>query len=222
MNTSQRTPAGRLHLGKMFALAAVVGLGASLAACGPQGTTAPESAPPASTSSPSPSAGPSASTGAAEAAPATESAAPSAPATPEPALCTAASLAGALDDSGGGAAGHIYMKLVVTNSSDTECILDGYPGVSLVAAGTIEPIGAPADRDPNAPSTGPIALAPGQSSTAVLNYTQADNYQGCQREQADSVLLYPPSATDSLEIPHPLTACGNADIKLLTIGAFQP
>ncbi|MGP9501542.1 DUF4232 domain-containing protein [Specibacter sp. AOP5-B1-6] len=221
MTIAQRTPAGRPHLGKMFALAAVVGLGASLAACGPQGSTGQESAPPASTSSASPSASPSEPAGTTGEAP-TESPAPSATATPDPALCTAASLAGALDDSGGGAAGHIYMKLVVTNSSDTECILDGYPGVSMVAAGTIDPIGAPADRDPNAPSTGPIALAPGQSSTAVLNYTQADNYQGCQHEQADSVLVYPPSATDSLEIPHPLTACGNADIKLLTIGAFQP
>ncbi len=113
------------------------------------------------------------------------------------------------------------MKLILANTSDADCILDGYPGVSLIKAGTTKPIGAPADRDPQAPSNGPITLAPGQSAAAVLRYTQADNYQDCQRVPADAVLVYPPSATDSLEIPSPLTACINADIKLLSIGAFQ-
>lgn len=114
------------------------------------------------------------------------------------------------------------MRLLVTNTSAVECILDGYPGVSMVAPGSITPIGAPAERDPNAPSNGPITLAPGHSAGATLRYTQADNYQDCQRVQAESILVYPPSATDSLEIPRTLTACSNADIKLLTIGAFQP
>ena len=110
----------------------------------------------------------------------------------------------------------------MTNTSAADCIVDGYPGVSLVAAGSTTPIGAPAQRDPDEPSKGPIALAPGRSAGATLRYTQAGNYQGCQRVQADSVLVYPPSATDSLAIPHPLTACSNADIKLLAIGAFMP
>ncbi len=136
-------------------------------------------------------------------------------------LCTATSLSGSLDDSGGGAAGSVYMKLVLSNSGSADCILDGYPGVSLVKAGTIDPIGAPAERDPAAPSNGPITLGPGQGATATLRYTQAGNYPGCESEQADSVLVYPPSDTGHLEIAHPLTACSNTDIKLLTIGAFQ-
>lgn len=114
------------------------------------------------------------------------------------------------------------MSLVLTNTSAASCILDGYPGVSMVLAGSTEPVGAPAERDAQAPSNGPITLAPGQHAAAVLRYTQAGNYQDCDRVQAASILVYPPSATDSLEIPHPLTACSNADIKLLTIGAFQP
>lgn len=114
------------------------------------------------------------------------------------------------------------MKLVVTNSSGAACILDGYPGVSMVATRSMTPIGAPADRDPAEPSSGPITLEPGQSAAATLRYTQAGNYQNCQRVQAESILVYPPSATDSLEIGHPLTACSNDDVKLLTIGAFQP
>lgn len=126
-----------------------------------------------------------------------------------------------LDSSGGGAAGSVYIKLILTNNSESECILDGYSGVSMVKAGSIEPIGAPAERDPAAPSNGPIVLIPSGSATAVLRYTQADNYPNCQKVQADAVLVYPPEATDHLEIPNPLTACSNADVKLLTIGAFQ-
>lgn len=114
------------------------------------------------------------------------------------------------------------MKLTLSNKTDADCILDGYPGVSMVKAGSTDPIGAPAERDPAAPSNGPITLAPGEGGTAVLRYTQAGNYQDCQRVNAASILVYPPSATDNLEIAHPLTACSNDSIKLLTIGAFQP
>ncbi|MDO5754400.1 DUF4232 domain-containing protein [Arthrobacter sp.] len=229
MTTSLRDLAKRSSSKRLFALIAVLGLGASLAACGPgnssDGATTPQastsntadttaSATAASASAEAPTSSP------ASTAPASAS---SAPANPVVALCTAASLTGILDDTGGGTAGHIYMKLILSNSSSTNCILDGYPGVSMVLAGTSTPIGAPAERDPLAPSSGPITLAPGQSATAVLRYTQADNYQAaCLRVQADSILVYPPSAYDSLEIPHPLIACSNADIKLLSIGAFQP
>ncbi|MEO8219302.1 MAG: DUF4232 domain-containing protein [Specibacter sp.] len=224
MTSVQRTHSRRFRTSRALAVAAIIGLGASLAACGPQ----------ASPPSPSPSAASASAsaTAAASSTAATPSAVPSA--TPSPsaitptssapastALCTAGSLTGSLDKTGGGAAGHIYMKLILANTSDADCILDGYPGVSLIKAGTTKPIGAPADRDPQAPSNGPITLAPGQSAAAVLRYTQADNYQDCQRVPADAVLVYPPSATDSLEIPSPLTACINADIKLLSIGAFQ-
>ncbi|MCC9067693.1 DUF4232 domain-containing protein [Arthrobacter cryoconiti] len=156
----------------------------------------------------------------------TTSAAPSPTPTPAapaaPALCTAASLAGSIDSSGGGAAGHVYMKLIVKNTSTAACILDGYPGVSMVKAGTDTPLGAPAVRDAQAPSTGPITLTPGQSSAAVLAYTQSGNYQNCMHVSADAIMVYPPSATDKLEIAHPLDACSNVDINLLSIGAFQP
>ncbi|WP_231391921.1 DUF4232 domain-containing protein [Arthrobacter sp. 35W] len=160
----------------------------------------------------------------------TTSASPTATATPSTApstsaaaaLCTAAMLSGSVDDSGGGAAGSIYMKLIVKNTTDKVCILDGYPGVSLVGDGNGTQIGAAADRDPAAPSSGPITLEPGASAAGVLRYTQAGNYQNCERVEADGLRVYPPSATDALYIAHPLTACSNEDIKLLTIGAFQP
>lgn len=220
MNTLKSQPASPSRAVKVLSLAAALGLGALLSACGPATSpgapsTSDASAPSTSASAPaSPTeATPSSSPTAAQ----TTAAVPA-----ETPLCTAASLEGALDASGGGAAGSVFMKLTLTNSSGADCILDGYPGVSMVKAGTIDPIGAPAERNTDEPSAGPITLAPGVGATAVLQYTQADNYQNCQREQADSVLVYPPSATDWLEIPHPLTACSNADTVLLHIGAFQP
>jgi hypothetical protein len=212
------TPTPRHRAGALLGLAAVLGL--ALAGCGtPSGGTA--TTPAATASAP---AGTTASSMDSTARP-MESTAPPVSAsatTAAPALCTAASLRGALDDTGGGAAGHIYMKLILTNKSSTACILNGYPGVSLVKAGSTAAIGAPADRDTSAPSKGPITLVPGKSATAVLAYTQAGNYQDCQRVQAASVLVYPPSAYDHLAIPHPLTACSNKGDHLLKIGAFQP
>lgn len=220
MNTLKSQPASPSRAVKVLSLAVALGLGTLLAACGPATSpgapsTSDASAPATSASAPaSPTeATPSTTPPAAE----TTAAAPA-----QAPLCTAASLTGALDSSGGGAAGSVFMKLTLTNNSGADCILDGYPGVSMVKAGTIVPIGAPAERNADEPSAGPITLAPGVGATAVLQYTQADNYQNCQREQADSVLVYPPSATDWLEIPNPLTACSNADIVLLHIGAFQP
>ncbi len=123
---------------------------------------------------------------------------------------------------GGAGAGQLYQSLVVTNTSNADCILDGYPGVSLVMSGTTDPLGEPAVRDAQAPSNGPITLKPGRASAATLHYSQASNYQDCQRVEAQAFLVYPPSATDSLEVPVSLTACSNPGINLLTIGAFQP
>ncbi len=138
-----------------------------------------------------------------------------------PGLCNASMLAGSVDDTGGGAAGHIYMKLIVKNSSNQTCIIDGYPGVSLVGNGSGTQIGAPADRDAMLPSTGPVTLNPGASAEAQLRYTQAGNYQNCTQTPADGLRVYPPSATDAFFIAHPLTGCSESSIVLLTIGAFR-
>jgi hypothetical protein len=34
--------------------------------------------------------------------------------------------------------------------------------------------------------------------------------------------IYPPEDTASIFLPQPTKACSNAEIELLTIGAFQP
>jgi len=113
------------------------------------------------------------------------------------------------------------MKLNLTNKGSEPCILRGFAGVSLVADAAGAPIGAPATRDDSA-SVADVLLAPGQTGTAVLRYTQARNYQGCSPVDAAGYRIYPPEDTESLFIPQPTTACSNADIALLSIGAFQP
>lgn len=163
----------------------------------------------------------------------TDSASPTGTATPDataaptssaggsPALCKAAGLSAATDATGGGAAGSVYMKLMLTNKGTQPCILRGYPGVSLVANAIGAPIGAPATRD-NTAAPVDVVLAPGKSGTAVLRYTQAKNYMECKVAEAAGYRIYPPEDKASLFLAQPTTACTNADITLLSVGAFQP
>ncbi|HET7782514.1 DUF4232 domain-containing protein [Pseudarthrobacter oxydans] len=138
-----------------------------------------------------------------------------------PARCKAAGLTAATDASGGGAAGSVYMKLNLTNTGAEPCILQGFAGVSLAADGAGAPIGAPATRDETtAPAD--VLLAPGQTGSAVLRYTQAGNYPDCAMVDAAGYRIYPPEDTDSLFLAQPTRACSNAGITLLTIGPFQP
>ncbi|MBE4717609.1 DUF4232 domain-containing protein [Pseudarthrobacter sp. AB1] len=184
-----------------------------LTACGPsqpqtQGTTVPgtNSASPSSTPA-SPDASPSPSSSAT---------------TPAgPALCKAATLSAATDASGGGAAGSVYMKLNLTNTGTAPCLLKGYPGVSLTAGADGAPIGAAATRDETTP-VADVLLAPDQTGTAVLRYTQAANYSDCTLTDAAGYRIYPPEDTASLFLPQPTSACSNANIALLSVGAFQP
>ena len=144
-----------------------------------------------------------------------------APATGEPGLCQAAGLSAATDASGGGAAGSVYMKLNLTNTGSEPCVLRGYAGVSLAADGAGAPIGAPAVRD-EATAPADVLLAPGQTGSAVLRYTQAGNYTDCAMVDAAGYRIYPPEDTASLFLPQPTKACSNTGITLLTIGPFQP
>jgi hypothetical protein len=138
-----------------------------------------------------------------------------------PALCKAAGLSAATDSSGGGAAGSVYMKLNLTNSGSEPCVLRGFAGVSLAADAAGAPIGAPASRDETTAATD-VLLTPGQTGSAVLRYTQAGNYPDCAMVDAAGYRIYPPEDTASLFLPQPTKACSNAEIALLTIGAFQP
>ncbi|HBH59860.1 MAG TPA: hypothetical protein DDY41_17380 [Arthrobacter bacterium] len=130
-------------------------------------------------------------------------------------------MSAATDATGGGAAGSVYMKLNLTNTGSAPCLLKGYPGVSLTANADGEPIGAPAARDETTP-VADVLLAPGQTGSSVLRYTQAANYSDCSLVNAAGYRIYPPEDTASLFLPQPTSACSNANITLLSVGAFQP
>ncbi|WP_347109707.1 DUF4232 domain-containing protein [Paenarthrobacter sp. S56] len=135
-------------------------------------------------------------------------------------LCKADSLTVTTDSTGGGAAGSIYEKLIVTNSGSSPCTIEGFAGVSLAADANGSPIGEPATRENTVPVTR-IELAPGKAAWAEIRYTQAGNYGDCTKVAAAGYRIYPPEDTASLFVPEPHDACSNAGIKLLTVTAFQ-
>jgi hypothetical protein len=186
-----------------------------LTACGPsqpqsQGTSGPAT----TSSSPSPSSAPATSQAPSSTPPS------SAPAPAGPGLCKAATLTATEDSSGGGAAGSVYSKLILTNAGAEPCLLRGFPGVSLTADATGAPIGAPARQDGSSP-VADVLLAPGQAGAAEMRYTQAGNYPDCTVTQAAGYRIYPPEDTASLFLAVPRNACANDEIELLTIGAFH-
>ena len=188
-----------------------------LSGCG--GSAAqPQASPSPATPSASPTTLPAASGAANEtsAAPSSQAAAQSGPA-----LCKVSGLKATTDSTGGGAAGSVYMQLILTNSGSEPCLLKGFAGVSLTAGADGDPIGAAATRDDSTPVTD-VTLAPGQAGTATLRYTQAANFGDCTRTPAAGFRIYPPAETDSLFLAQPMDACSNTEINLLTIGAFQP
>jgi hypothetical protein len=76
--------------------------------------------------------------------------------------------------SGSAAAGTVFYPIEFTNVSGAACLLQGYPAVSLVSAGSDagSQIGAGAKRDPANPKA-PIVLAPGQTAHAALGVEDA-------------------------------------------------
>ena len=196
----------------MAAAAAILLSGCGGSSTQAQSATSPPSPSATETSQP-PATSPAAPESSAAAAPSTAKAGPE--------LCKAASLTGTPDATGGGAAGSIYMQLILTNSGTEPCLLKGFAGVSLTAGADGEPIGAAATRDDSGPVTD-VTLAPGKAGTATLRYTQAANYPDCTKTPAAGFRVYPPNDTASLFIPQQLDACTNTEINLLTIGAFQP
>ena len=199
-----------------------------LAGCGsgaPQAQTSSTPAPSPTSTASQPAAtgaasGPASTAPASTAAPVPAVAAPAVSTPSGPGLCKAAGLTASTDSTGGGAAGSVYMKLILTNSGTEPCLLKGFAGVSLTADANGAPIGAAAARDGSTPAAD-VLLAPGQAGAATLRYTQAANYPGCSRTTAAGFRIYPPEDTASLFIAQPRDACSDADTALLTIGVFQ-
>ncbi|OAA25230.1 Protein of unknown function (DUF4232) [Frankia sp. EI5c] len=206
--------------------AALVGLVVvALAGCGgsgdsPDDTLASEPAGgggPAVTTSASPAASP------AGASPAATSATPAGGASGAASACVAGGLSATVDDLQG-AAGHIYGRIVLTNTGSAPCVITGFPGVSVVDAAGAQ-IGAPAGRTGAAGS--PVTVAPGGRAGATLAITQPGVLPGCdsagQTTRGTQLRVYPPGDRASLLAPVPggVEACRDPAIQQLTVSAFE-
>jgi hypothetical protein len=111
--------------------------------------------------------------------------------------CTSAELAVSVQ-SAGAASGQAYATLRFTNTSNSACTLDGYPGVSLLLNG--KQLGSAATRSGAASKT--ITMAPQQNLTAQLT----DN-TSCNAAESDTIRIYPPNLTVPVQIPFVLRGC---------------
>ncbi|NQX11050.1 DUF4232 domain-containing protein [Microbacteriaceae bacterium VKM Ac-2855] len=109
-----------------------------------------------------------------------------------------------------------YFDIVFTNTSSTECTLEGYPGVSFVGDGNGTQIGDPAGEDPSVAVTTVTLAAGGGTAVSHVHGTQPGAYD-CTETQADGIRVYPPHSYESAYVADPLPACATAGVVLLQV-----
>ena len=136
-----------------------------------------------------------------------------------PAECATAALHVKIGSSNG-AAGTIYYDVVFTNVGTATCFLQGYPGVSLVSAGSSSgsQIGADAKRDSVTPSK-QIVLATGQIAHAVLGVAEAGNFPAskCNPVTAHWLKVFPPDQTVAAYAPFTTQTCASTSVPTMRI-----
>jgi hypothetical protein len=125
--------------------------------------------------------------------------------------------------SSNGAAGTIYYSLDFTNVSGSSCFVVGYPGVSLVSAGSNagDQIGAAAKRDPVV-TPKQIVLASGQTANAQFGVAEAGNFPAstCQPTTAHWLKVFPPDQTVAAYAPFTTQTCASTKTATLHIAAL--
>jgi len=109
---------------------------------------------------------------------------------------------------GGAAAGSDYVLLTFRSTAGTTCVLTGFPGVSFVGHGDGTQLGVPAVRNRSTASR-PVRLAPGRTTTSLLQVVAAGNYSAerCAPTTSDGFRVYPPGSHASLYVAYPTQAC---------------
>ncbi len=191
--------------------AVTAAMAAAVAGCG--GNSHHASTPTTATgSATTPSTAPS--TSATTATPGTTAATTSTPATTTPATtaaggrCATSQLRVTLGQ-GSGAAGSVYVPLVLTNASSSICTVFGYPGVSYVAGSAGAQVGAAATRSGGSGAV--ITLSPGASASSTLQEVEGGNFPAneCQPTPVVGLRVYPPGQTAAafVALPSPTTGC---------------
>ena len=117
-----------------------------------------------------------------------------------------------------GAAGSTLYSITFTNKGDAPCVLNGFPGVSLVTDNNGTQLGASATREKNVEYQ-PVTIAKGQSATANLKLTSTGplDPSKCEPTKADGLRVYPPAETSAAFIPmENLEGCAG-DVPVLSI-----
>lgn len=121
----------------------------------------------------------------------------------------------------GGAAGTHFVAISVTNGSADDCIINGFPGVSLTD-GSGDALGEPADRNP-AVGAQAITLAPGDSAHAMLGIPNHQNYPPGECEgPSEQLVMYPPDELEPMTVPFEDYACPGLSVRVFEPGANEP
>ena len=121
---------------------------------------------------------------------------------------------------GGGSAGHVAVQLLATNKGSTVCTTQGFPGISLVAGGTGQQLGAAADRG-TGQSAPLMRLEPGKTAVATIQVAQAANFPSCSETTASGFRVYLPGTTAAAYVPYSVQACANPAVHQLLVQPFN-
>lgn len=122
-----------------------------------------------------------------------------------------------------GAAGTIYYNIDFTNVSGSSCLLQGFPGISLVSAGSTagSQIGADAKRNSlTAPRL--ITLAPGRTAHAMLGISEAGAFptSKCHPVTAHWLKVFPPDQTVAAYVSLSTQTCASTSEPTMHISAI--
>ncbi|MER6667051.1 DUF4232 domain-containing protein [Amycolatopsis japonica] len=147
-----------------------------------------------SSSAPDTSAAPSATSSAST--PTPQPAQPPAQASKNDGLCKAGDVKLSIKDSDA-AAGTVYRKLVITNTSGHSCTIQGFPGISYVTGADGHQVGEAAYRD--GAKGDPVQLANGESAIADVGFANVRNYpeEVCKPVETRGLRVYLPQETAS-------------------------
>jgi hypothetical protein len=153
----------------------------------------------------------------------TPATAPSSTVPAGPAQCTTADLRVHVGSSQG-AAGTIYYFIDFTNISGSTCVLQGYPGVSLVSHGSTagSQIGADAKRSSTA-AVQLITLVQGQTGHAMLGIAEAGVFptSSCHPVTAHWLKVFPPDQTVAAYVSFTTQTCASTSQPTMHITAIS-
>ena len=107
---------------------------------------------------------------------------------------------------------HVYGRIVLKNTSNEACWIDGYGGLSYVGDGEGTQIGAAADRIASEKPRTVVVPGGKVRSPVVERSFGAYPKRKCQPQAVDGFRVYLPDETRSQFVPHSTTGCANTEI----------